>query len=68
MANTPDDITKLNEDANTKFNGKDEKPAKGAEDAKDVKDANEAADAEFNAEGEDIELGNTVGGLRGSSD
>lgn len=66
MAN--DDVTKLNEDANSQFNGKDEKPTKAPEDAKDVQDANEAADAEFNAEGDDIELGNTVGGLRGSSD
>ncbi len=68
MTSKPDDVTQLNENANKAFNGKDQRDHKRPEDAADVTEVNEAADAEFNDDEKPVELGNTVGGLRGSSD
>jgi hypothetical protein len=68
MTKSTDDITDANEEANKAFNGKQPPANKRPEDAETVTDVNEAADAEFNDDTSKTELGNQVGGLRGSSD
>jgi len=68
MTDQADDLPTANINANKTINGKDERSHKPPEDAADITEVNEAANAEFNQDGKPVELGNTVGGLRGSSD
>jgi len=66
MANTADSVPKTNEDANEAFDGKD--PKAKLDKAKTVTKVNEAADQEFNGDEKPLNVGNRVGGIRGSSD
>ena len=65
----PDAVTDANRSAGEQFNGGPEREAaEKPEDAKTVSDANLAAGREFNSGEEHLDIGDRVGGLRGSSD
>jgi len=61
-----DDVTSANEQAKEPFTKGMPKPRKDA--GEDVAEINKNANKQFDAEPDDVQLGNRVGGLRGSSD